>query len=428
MKSTKKAFPARKGFLIAALVWLSACIIGAVPYLISGTYDNFIDAFFEAASGFTTTGATCIEDLSAVPGIVLFWRSLTHWLGGMGIVVLFAAFFPSWGIHGQLAAYAETPGPSKGKFTARFSDTAKDLYKIYLTITIVLFIILKLLDMSWLDSITTAFSTLATGGFANYNNNAEGFSIPVKIVLILFMYIAGINFNLLYGVKKHGIKILARDQEFRFYTAIMTVGALLIFCANSFLMSRRGFGYNLLDSFFHVVSINTTTGFTIGNYDMWPTFSRMILLCFFFIGGCASSTGGGIKVSRIIICIKLIRRYFSMRIHPNRISKITMNRMEISTDVAIKTTGFIFTYIAVLIIGTLIISLNGLGFITSFSCAASCLANVGPGFGLIGPAFNFTALSQFSRLICSFLMIIGRLELYTIIVLFSRHYWNPDRG
>ena len=401
MKSTKKAFPARKGFLIAALVWLSACIIGAVPYLISGTYDNFIDAFFEAASGFTTTGATCIEDLSAVPGIVLFWRSLTHWLGGMGIVVLFAAFFPSWGIHGQLAAYAETPGPSKGKFTARFSDTAKDLYKIYLTITIVLFIILKLLDMSWLDSITTAFSTLATGGFANYNNNAEGFSIPVKIVLILFMYIAGINFNLLYGVKKHGIKILARDQEFRFYTAIMTVGALLIFCANSFLMSRRGFGYNLLDSFFHVV---------------------------FFVGGCASSTGGGIKVSRIIICLKLIRRYFSMRIHPNRISKITMNNMEISTDIAIKTTGFIFTYIAVLIIGTLIISLNGLGFITSFSCAASCLANVGPGFGLIGPAFNFTALSQFSRLICSFLMIIGRLELYTIIVLFSRHYWNPDRG
>ena len=428
MKPNKKAFPARRGFLIAALVWLSACVIGAVPYIISGTYDNFIDAFFEAASGFTTTGATCIDDLSAVPGTVLFWRSLTHWLGGMGIVVLFAAFFTYWGIRGQLAAYAETPGPSKGKFTARFSDTAKDLYKLYLTITIVLFIILKLLDMSWLDAITTAFSTLATGGFANYNNNAEGFSVPVKIVLILFMYIAGINFNLLYGVKKHGIKVLARDQEFRFYTVIMAVGALLIFCANSFFLAGRGVGFNLLDSFFHVVSINTTTGFTIGNYDIWPTFSRMILLCFFFVGGCASSTGGGIKVSRIIICLKLIRRYFSMRIHPNRISKLTMNNMEISTDVAIKTTGFVFTYIAVLIIGTLIISFNGLGFITSFTCAASCLANVGPGFGLIGPAFNFGMLSRFSRLICSFLMIIGRLELYTIIVLFSRHYWNPDRG
>lgn len=428
MNPNKKAFPARRGFLIAALVWLSACLIGAVPYLVSGTYDNFIDAFFESASGFTTTGATCINDLSSVPGIVLLWRSLTHWLGGMGIVVLFAAFFPSWGIRGQLAAYAETPGPSKGKFTARFSDTAKDLYKIYLTITVVLFIILKLLDMSWLDSITTAFSTLATGGFTNYNNNAEGFSVPVKIVLILFMYIAGINFNLLYNTKKHGLKVLVSDHEFRFYTIIMTVGSLLIFCANSFFMTSRGFGYNLLDSFFHVVSINTTTGFTMSNYDMWPTFSRMILLCFFFIGGCASSTGGGIKVSRVIICLKLIRRYFSMRIHPNRISKITINNMGVSTDVAIKTTGFVFTYLAAVIIGTLIISFNGMGFITSFSCAASCLANVGPGFGLIGPAFNFSMLSQFSKLICSFLMIIGRLELYTIIVLFSRHYWNPDRG
>lgn len=428
MKAKKKALTSRQGFFIATLIWLMACIIGALPYCFSGTLNNFIDAFFEAASGFTTTGATTIQDLSKVPSYVLFWRSLTHWLGGMGIVVLFAAIFPSWGIRGQIAAYAETPGPSKGKFTAKFSDTAKDLYKLYIALTLCLFIVLKLLDMSWLDSICIAFSTLATGGFANYNNSAEDFSLIVKVVLIIFMYVAGINFNLLYSIRKRGIKRVAKDQELRFYTFVMTAGALLIFIANSFFLKGRGIVFNLVDAFFHVVSINTTTGFTMSNYDIWPTFSRMILFCFFFIGACASSTGGGIKVSRILICAKLLKRSFSMKIHPNRISRITMDGLELSTDVTIRASGFIFTYIAAVIIGTLLISLNGLGFITSFSCAASCIANIGPGFGLIGPAFNFSILSHFSKLICAFLMIIGRLELYTVLVLFSKHYWNSNRG
>ena len=249
MKAKKKALTSRQGFFIATLIWLMACIIGALPYCFSGTLNNFIDAFFEAASGFTTTGATTIQDLSKVPSYVMFWRSLTHWLGGMGIVVLFAAIFPSWGIRGQIAAYAETPGPSKGKFTAKFSDTAKDLYKLYIALTLCLFIVLKLLDMSWLDSICIAFSTLATGGFANYNNSAEDFSLIVKVVLIIFMYIAGINFNLLYSIRKRGIKRVAKDQELRFYTFVMTAGALLIFIANSFFLKGRGVVFNLVDAF-----------------------------------------------------------------------------------------------------------------------------------------------------------------------------------
>ena len=428
MKAQKKPINHRQRFLIATLIWFSACIIGAIPYLISGTFDNFIDAFFESSSGFTTTGATVITDLSVTPWYILLWRSITHWLGGMGIVVLFAAIFPTWGIRGQLAAYAETPGPSKGKLTARFSDTAKDLYILYIGLTLVLFILLRLFGMSWLDSITTAFSTMATGGFANYNNSAQDFSTPVKIILMIFMYVAGINFNLLFRARKNGIRILLKDQELRFYTLAMAIGSLLIFAVNTLTYRSSDIGHNLMDSFFHVISINTTTGFTIGDYELWPTTSKMILLCFFFIGACASSTGGGIKVSRIIICLKLIKRSFSMRIHPTRVGKITINNMEISTDVAIKTTGFVFTYLGALIIGTLLISLNGLGFMTSFSCTASCLANIGPGFGLIGPAFNFSVLSQMTKLICSILMIIGRLELYTVIVLFSRYYWNPNKS
>ena len=346
----------------------------------------------------------------------------------MGIVVLFAAIIPSWGIKGQIAAYAETPGPSKGKLTGKFSDTAKDLYRIYIVLTLVLAVLLKMFDMSWFDSITTAFSTLATGGFTNYNNNAESFSVPVKVILILFMYLAGINFTLYYKFRRHGLKVFSRDQELKFYTIVMAIGSLLIFAANEFFRPSETVGYNLLDSLFHVVSINTTTGFTISNYDTWPTFSRMVLFSFFFIGGCASSTAGGIKVSRILICMKLIKRSFSRRIHPYRISNITLNNQEISTDVAIKATGFVFTYIAAVIIGTLFISLDGQGFITSLSCASSCLANIGPGFGLIGPVFTYNILSPLTKLICSLLMIAGRLELYTVFVLFSQHYWNPDKS
>ena len=428
MKSKKMTLNVRTGFLFATLIWFGACIIGAIPYLISGTMDNFIDAVFEAASGFTTTGATVIDDFTNIPKIILFWRSLTHWLGGMGIVVLFAAIVPMWGIKGQIIAYAETPGPSKGKLTAKFADTARDLYTIYILITLILTILLRIADMSWFDSVTTAFSTMATGGFANYGDNAAAFSTPVKIILLVFMYIAGINFNLYFKARKQGLKVFFRDQELKFYTLIMIIGSLFIFAANSFFLKGRSVGDNLLESFFNVVSINTTTGFTICDYELWPTFSKIMLFCFFFIGGCASSTAGGIKVSRIIICLKLIKRSFSMRIHPNRVSNITINNMEVSSDITIKTTGFVFIYIATVFTGMLLISLSGTDLMTSFSCAASCVANVGPGFGLVGPTLNYSLLTPLTKLICTFLMISGRLELYSVFVLFSKYYWNPHRG
>lgn len=418
----------RRGYLLVTMTWLIFCVIGAIPYMLSGTFDNFIDGLFESASGFTTTGATVIDDLESVPDAVLFWRALTHWIGGMGIVVLFAALAPVLGISGQNIAYAETPGPSKGKLTAKFAETARDLYFIYVFITFVLFLLLKVFGMSWLDSVTTSFSTMATGGFTCYNDNAGSFSMPVRIILILFMYLAGINFNLYYKCRKHGFRVFTRDTEFKFYTYIMLIGSALIFFCNLFYNVSDGAGETLVDSVFHVVSINTTTGFTSTDYDSWPTFSRLVLFTFFFIGGCASSTAGGIKVSRIIICLKLVKRSFSYRIHPNRVGNITMNREELSSDMIIRASNFVFMYIFAVFIGTLLISLNGLDFMSSLSCAASCLGNIGPGFGSVGPTFTYGVLNGFSKFVCILLMIAGRLELYSVIVLFSGYYWDPNKS
>ncbi len=419
---------ARDGYLIVSSVWLISCILGAIPFLVSGTFDNFIDAFFESCSGFTTTGATVIDDLGSVSRPILFWRALTHWLGGMGIVVFFMALIPSFGINGQIAAYSETPGPSKGKITARFTDTAKNLYFIYTGFTAAEVIILKISNMSWFDAVTTAFSTMGTGGFANTGENAGAFSTPAKITVILFMLLAGLNFNLYYKALRHGIRAIFRDQEARFYICIIIVWSVLIFSGLIFYGTYSDLPAAFLDSIFHVISIITTTGFTFGNYEVWPTFSKIMLFLLFFVGGCACSTGGGIKVSRIQIVLKLIKRSFSLRVHPYRVAPLTINNAEISTETTIRSTGFIFMYLVTLLGGSLLLSLNQLDFITGLTSAASCLGNIGPGFGLVGPAFTYSSLSGFSKLVCSFLMIAGRLELYTVFVLFSGYYWNPNKS
>lgn len=425
MKSVS-AFKARDGYLIVSSVWFFSCILGAIPFLVSGTFDNFVDAFFESCSGFSTTGATVIDNLESVPKPILFWRALTHWLGGMGIVVFFMALIPSFGIKGQITAYSETPGPSKGKLTSRFTDTAKNLYLIYAFLTISEAFLLKISGMSLFDSVTTAFSTMGTGGFANTSQNAGAFSTSAKIIVIIFMIIAGMNFNLYYRAFKLGFKSVIRDQEARFYFSIIAIWSFLICSGLLVYGTYSNIPAAFLDSIFHVVSIITTTGFTFGNYELWPTFPQIMLFLLFFVGGCACSTGGGIKISRVQIALKLIKRSFSLRVHPYRIAPLTINNAEISTETTIRTTGFIFMYFMTFLGGTLFISLNEQSLITSISAAASCLGNIGPGFGLIGPAFTYSSLSDFSKIVCSFLMIAGRLELYTVFVLFSRYYWNPN--
>jgi len=418
----------RDGFLVVTVSWLVASLAGALPFCISGAIPNFIDAFFESCSGFSTTGASILTDIEALPKSILFWRSFTHWLGGMGILVFIMALLPALGISGQLVANAETPGPTKDKVTAKFSDTARDLYLIYIGMTILEAVLLVIGGLSWYDALIHTFGTVGTGGFSCYNTSVGHFeSSFAEWVIIIFMFLAACNFNLFYLTGKNGLKAIFRDDEFRFYTSVVVLFSLLIFLCRSIFGGFEALGETFRDSVFQVVSVITTTGYMTNDFDVWPTFAKLLIFALFFIGGCSSSTGGGVKCVRILVAIKLVRRGISLKLHPHRIANVTLNRRELSNDVVIHITNFIFTYLSILAVGFLLISLNGFDFMSSFSAAATCLGNIGPGFAVFGPTMNFSVMSGFSKLVCSFLMLLGRLELFTMLVLFSRHYWNPHK-
>ena len=431
IKPSSEKLKARDGFFVVSLTWLVCSVVGAAPFVISGAIPDLADAIFESASGFSTTGSSILTDIEVMPKSILFWRSFTHWLGGMGIIVFIMAMLPALGISGQAVAYAETPGPIKDKFTARFYDTAKNLYKLYLVMTVVLIVLLRIGKMSWYDACIHAFGTVGTGGFSNYNASIAHFdSVYIEIVIITFMALAGVNFSLYYAGlhQRRPLRTLLRDDESRFYFSIMGLASLMIFICNIAFNGFRNIGGELLDAVFHVVSVTTTTGFASGDYDLWPTFSRMIIFALFFFGGCSGSTGGGVKHIRILVVLKLLRRSFSLKVHPNRVIPVTINNKDIATDVVIKITGFIFMYIAVLFGGIILLSVDGMDFMSTVSAAATCLGNIGPGFNLVGPTMNFALLSDFAKYVCSFLMIAGRLELFTVFTLFSRYYWNPDKA
>lgn len=421
----------RDGYLVVSVSWLVASLAGSVPFYASGAIPHFIDAFFESCSGFTTTGSSILTDIEALPDSILFWRSFTHWLGGMGILVLVMALLPSLGISGQNIANSETPGPTKDKVTARFSETARDLYLIYIGMTILETVLLVISGLSWFDALIHTFGSVGTGGFSNYNDSVGHFNnVAAEWIIILFMFLSGVNFNLYYLTGRSGLRVLAKDDEFRFYSWIIALFSGMIFLCRSFTGGFAGFealGEIFRDTIFQVVTIITTTGYMTNDYDTWPTFAKMMILTLFCFGGCSSSTGGGVKCIRILVAVKLVSRGISLKLHPHRIASVTVNRRELSNDVVINITNFIFTYILVLGCGFLLISLNGFDFISSLSASATCLGNVGPGFNLFGPTMNFSIMSGFSKLICSFLMLIGRLELFTMLVLFSRHFWNPNK-
>ena len=430
IKPSPEKFKSRDGFFVVSLTWLVCSLVGAAPFIISGAVPGFADALFESCSGFSTTGASILADIEALPKSILFWRSFTHWLGGMGIVVFVMALLPVLGISGQMVAYAETPGPIKDKVTARFSDTAKGLYKLYLGLTAAEVVLLKFGGMSWYDSFIHTFGTVGTGGFSNYNTSVAHFTSPyIQIVIIIFMVLAGLNFNLYYvGIfQKHSLRTIFRDDETKFYLGAMGIATGAIFIYNNLMDGFRDAEGTLLNAAFQVVSITTTTGYATDDYDLWPTFSKMVIFAMFFFGGCSGSTGGGIKCVRMLICLKLLKRSFSLKIHPNRVAPLSLNGKELSSDVIIKITNFAFMYVAVLFGGTMLLALDNMDFISTLSAAASCLGNIGPGFNLVGPTMNYSGLTDFSKYICSFLMIAGRLELFTVFTLFTRHYWNSNR-
>lgn len=416
----------RDGFLLVALCWIAASIVGAVPYMTSGILTSPVDAFFESVSGFSTTGASVIDDVEALPAGILFWRSFTQWIGGIGILVFAIGLLPALGISGQNVMSTDTPSISLGKITTKMSDVMKTLYITYLVFSAAEFIMLKIAGMSWFDAAVHTFSCVGTGGFSSYNDGISHFDSPqIYLVLMLFMLLCGINFNLYFLTLRHGISRLVSDIEFRFYitvifivTAVMSVALMVT--------GTDGSSRALLDGAFQTISIISTTGYTTAEYTLWPYFCQMLLLCLMFVGGCSSSTSGGVKAIRIVVILKYIAFGIHNRLHPNSVEPITINGQPVPNDTVSGVTYHIFLYIILMFAGAFIVSLENISMETSFSSVITCMGNIGPAFGSIGTEGTFADHNWLSKLTLSAEMLAGRLELYTLFILFTPRFWNPN--
>lgn len=419
----------REGYFIVSVVWVLAPVLAALPLILCGAVTNPADAFFEMCSGFSTTGATILTDVEAQAHAVLIWRSFTHWLGGMGIVVFATAMLPSLGLGGQLIAGAESPGPTLSKISAHFSDTAKKLYLLYFFFTIAEMILLLLGGMNLFDSAIHTFGSVGTGGFSNYNASVGHFASPyLQWVIIIFMFLCGVNFNLYFLILRRKIKSFFKDEELRLYTVIIVTSSLLI---TGVLLVQGGYdslSKAVRDAFFQVTSIITTTGYMTTDFNLWPSFCKFLLVIVMITGACSSSTGGGVKIVRVLMSIKFVRRGFFMKLHPNRVINLTLNSKAMPQGVVSNIVNFVFLYIATLFVGMLLISVDGFDMVTNFTASLTCISNVGPGLNEVGPASNFANFSDFSTVVLSVLMIAGRLELFTFFMMFSPRFWNSNKA
>lgn len=417
----------RDGFLMVAVSWVVVSAISAVPFVLTGAIPQYADAFFESCSGYTTTGATVLPDIEIMPRSILFWRSFSHWIGGMGILVFTIALLPEMGIGGQNIARAETPGPIFSKVSARMSDTARFLYIMYAGYTVVETILLLFGGMDLYEALVHTFGTVGTGGFSIYNDSIAHYDSPyIEGVITVFMLLSGASFNTFFLVITSGVSAFARDAEFKLYLLIYALSTLLITLGMT--IHSADFWAAFRTSSFQVASLLTTTGYATSNYVMWPTFCQMILLLLFFIGGCSGSTSSGVKVIRVLVLLKALRANVRSKLHPNALTTIKVDQKSIPTETISTITSYLFLYLMVMFLnGCALTIVDGLNMVDGLSTAASCLGNVGPAFGEMGPTANYGGLSAFSKYLLSFTMITGRLELYTILLLFSRRFWNPYR-
>ena len=428
VKGSYKKIKAKEGLAIVAIGWILASFFGSLPFVISGSIPSFVDAFFETISGLTTTGSTLVKDIEALPKGILFWRSFTHWIGGMGILVFTVAILPTMGIGGFQIFKAESPGPMADKIVPRIKDTAKILYTTYISITILQIILLVAGGMSLYESAVHTFGTVGTGGFSTRNASIGAYnSTYIHIVITLFMVLSGANFSLYYALCKGKWRDVIRNEELRLYLGIILASGILI-GLNIYIGTDgyRNIGLAFRDSFFQVGSIITTTGYATTDFDLWPVFSKMILLLLMFIGGCAGSTSGAIKNIRILVLGKLVKRQVAKTFHPNAYIPIKVDGKVISDDIVTGISGFLMLYIIMFVLGTLAISLEGLDIGSSISAVATSIGNVGPGFGFVGPTRNFSGFSPYSKILLSLLMLMGRLELFTIIALISPKAWRNE--
>lgn len=427
---TKENIGKREGYLIVAFGWISMSIACTLPYLYSGSIPNLTDAFFESASGLTTTGASILNDIESLPEDILYWRSLTQWIGGMGIIVLTVAIFPLLGIGGVELFVAEAPGPTSDKIHPRISEVAKRLWLIYIGLTALLLIILRLAGMDIFDAINHALTTMATGGFSTKNASMAHYdSALIQYPIIFFMFLAGTNYTLIYFGLNGKFKKVWASNEFRMYI-IVIMATVLVFAASVFLSTDTSFEKAFRDSLFQVISLVTTTGFVSADYTLWGT--GVVAICFLllFMGGCAGSTSGGIKMIRHLTFFKHSISEFKRILHPKAMVRIKIDKQVVTPRILSHILVFLLIYLITFAIGVVVMAfiLQGTDqpLLTALGATATSLGNVGPGIGAVGPVNNFANIPNAGKWFLSFLMIVGRLELYTILILFSPGFWRPN--
>ena len=424
-KPRRMTFFMKEGFVTVALCWIVFSIFGALPFVFSGEIPHFTDALFETVSGFTTTGASVVPDVEVLSHCTLFWRSFTHWIGGMGVLVFLLAILPMAGGSQMYLMQAESPGPSVGKLVPKTRHTALILYSLYILLSIAEFVFLLCGGMSAFDAVNTTFATAGTGGFGIRNSSMTDFSPYIQWVVAVFMMLFGINFNLYFLVLVGRGRQALKSEELRTYLGVIAAATLLI------VLNTRTAGVRLGDTvrhaFFQVSSIITTTGFATCDFDLWPSLSKCVLVLLMLIGACAGSTGGGIKISRVLILIKRAGEELHKFIFPNSITKIRLEKKILDREVIHTTSAFLIVYVFIFAVSTLLVSIEGHDLETCFTAVAATFNNIGPGLSIVGPTRNFGFFSDFTKYVLIFDMLAGRLELFPMLILFSPRTWlkNP---
>lgn len=424
VKNENRDVRKRDGFLIVTFGWLAMGLFGTLPFLLTGAIPSFTEAFFETMSGFTTTGATILTDIEAMPKGILFWRSLTHWIGGMGIIVLTIAILPLLGVGGMQLFVAEAPGVTPDKLHPRITETAKRLWIIYFVLTLVEMTLLRLGGMTFFDAINHAFATMATGGFSTKNASIAAYDNPfIHYVITFFMFLAGINFTLLYFGFSGKVGRLLKNEEFRTYGLII-FGVTVVVTLGLYFSQSIDFEPAFRAAVFQVVSIVTTTGFITENYLEWPYFLTFLVFILFFSGGSTGSTAGGVKMMRHIVLIKNSFLELKRQLHPSAVIPVRFNGKAVPQSITYTVAAFVLIYLIIFFLGALVMSAIGLDFPSAIGSVTATLGNIGPGVGSVGPVDNFAHIPTTGKLFLTFLMLLGRLELFTVLILFMPYFWR----
>ena len=424
-KNAEKTFRAKEGLVCVGTSWIWMSLLGCLPFYFSREIPSYIDALFEIVSGFTTTGASILSDVEALSKCLLYWRSFSHWVGGMGVLVFLLALVPVSGKNQGFTMHllrAESPGPDVGKLVPKMRQTAMVLYVTYVALTVLNFLFLIAGGMPLFDSVCTAFGTAGTGGFGIKNDSMASYSPYLQNVCTVFMLLFGINFSCFYLLILRQFRAVFKDEELRLYLGVVAVSILLITVNIAGLYDTVG--ESLRHAAFQVSSIITTTGFATVNFDLWPSFSKGILLILMLIGACAGSTGGGIKCARVLLLLKGVRRNISQMMYPQKVQVIRVNGKVVDERILSNTNSYLAIYVTIIVVSFLALGLDNFSMTTNFSAVMACFNNIGPGFDAVGPACNFSAFSPFSKLILIVDMLAGRLEIFPILVLFIPHAWK----